>query len=120
MTPLLSDPKDAAFIYEMHRSLGEIAERISGEDRDAFLSDLHKPHGLALGFLTLGEAANRVSRGTRALHPEIEWQKLANLRHLIAHEYRRIDHGELWRIATEDAPVLAERLPKPPPPSEIF
>lgn len=117
---MLSDPADAAFIFEMHQSLGELAERIAGESRAEFLADLHKPHSLALAFLTLGEAANRISRGTWAQYPEIEWQKIANLRHLIAHEYRRVDHAELWRIATEDAPVLASRLPKLPPPSDVF
>lgn len=118
--PLLSDPKDAAFIYEMRRSLDEIAERIAGQDRDTFLVDLHKPHALAMSFLTLGEAANRISRGTWALHPHIEWQKIANPRHLIAHEYRRIDHSELWRIATEEAPLLADQLPELPSPGELF
>lgn len=73
-----------------------------------------------MSFLTLGEAANRVSRATWAIHPQVEWQKLANLRHLIAHEYRRIDHTELWRIATEDAPALARLLPTPPAPDDIF
>ncbi|QLQ13672.1 MAG: DUF86 domain-containing protein [Brevundimonas sp.] len=52
--------------------------------------------------------------------PEIAWQKIANLRHLIAHEYRRVDHLELWNIAIRDAPDLARQLPTPPPPAEIL
>jgi uncharacterized protein with HEPN domain len=120
VTPLLSDPKDAAFVFDMHRALENIALLIEGEASDAFLSDRSKPHALAMHFLTLGEAANRISRETWALHPQIEWQKIANLRHLIAHEYRRIDHAELWDIAMTDAPALARTLPKPAPPAEIF
>lgn len=120
MTPLLSDPKDAAFVFEMHRSLKDIAELIAGETREAFLADRSKPHALAMYFLTLGEAANRISRASWALHPEVEWRKIANLRHLIAHEYRKIDHAELWRIATTDAPALAQTLLVPPPPADIF
>ena len=104
----------------MHRCLGEIAEHVAQQNREDFLADRHKPHSLAISFLMLGEAANRISRGTWALYPGIAWQKLANLRHLIAHEYRKIDHGELWRIAVEDAPILAKHLPEPPPPGEIF
>lgn len=118
--PLLSDPKDAAFIFEMHRSLAEIADFIEGESREEFLADRSKPRALTTFFLTLGEAANRVSRPTWALHPQIEWQQIANLRHLIAHEYRKVDHAEIWRIAITDAPKLAQTLFKPPPPAEIF
>lgn len=117
---MLSDPNDAAFVFEMHRSLEEIGFLVEDEVRDAFLSHRSKPHALAMHFLTLGEAANRISRETWALHPQAEWQKIANLRHLIAHEYRRIDHTELWKIATTDAPALTQALPKPPPPADIL
>ncbi|WP_372706926.1 DUF86 domain-containing protein [Brevundimonas sp.] len=120
MTPLLSDPNDAAFVFEMHRSLEDIAALVADRVPQAFLSDRAKPHALATHFLTLGEAANRISRETWALYPQIEWQRIANLRHLIAHEYRKIDHAELWKIATTDAPGLARALPKPPPPADIL
>ena len=117
---MLSNPKDAAFLFEMHRILEEIAELTEGEFREDFLADRFKPDALAVRFLMLGEATNRISRATWALHPQIEWRKIANLRHLIAHEYRKIDHAELWRIATIDAPALALTLPLPPPPADIF
>jgi uncharacterized protein with HEPN domain len=117
---LLSDPKDAAFLFEMHRILKEIAELVEDEVREDFLADRFKPDALAVRFLMLGEATNRISRGTWALHPQIEWRKIANLRHLIAHEYRRIDHSELWKIATAEAPALAGTLPSPPAPADVF
>ena len=118
--PLWSEPEDAAHVFEMHQLLSDIAGLIEGQERDAFMADISRPHALAMYFLRLGEAANRTSRSTWADHPSIAWQKMANLRHLIAHEYRRIDHLELWKLAKIDAPVLAQALPKPPPPAEIF
>jgi uncharacterized protein with HEPN domain len=117
---LLSDPNDAAFLFEMHRIVREIAERVEGETKEDFLADQHKPDALAMSFLALGEAANRTSRGTWKMHPHIEWQQIASLRHLIAHEYRKIDYGELWRIAIEDVPALGQALPEPPRPEDIF
>lgn len=118
--PLWSDPHDAAHVFEMHQLLAEIARLVDGEDRDVFMDDIARPHALAMYFLRLGEAANRVSEAIRAEHPEIAWQQMANLRHLIAHEYRRIDHLELWNLARVDALRLARVLPKPPPPADIF
>jgi uncharacterized protein with HEPN domain len=117
---LLSDPNDAAHLFEMHRSLDDIARLVEGENEEAFLADGSKPHALAVFYLTLGEAANRITRQTWALHPDIEWQQIANLRHLIAHEYRKVDHRQLWDIARSDAASLAVSLPKPPPPADIF
>lgn len=117
---MLSDPNDAAHLFEMHRSLDAIARLVEGESQEMFLADNSKPHALAVFFLTLGEAANRITRQTWALYPDIEWQQVANLRHLIAHEYRKVDHRQLWDIAHLEAPALALSLPKPPPPAEIF
>lgn len=104
----------------MRRLVAEIARLIQDEQQDAFLADLAKPHALAMYFLRLGESANRVGKTTRAEHPQIAWQKMANLRHLIAHEYRQIDHAELWKLATVDAPILSDALPMPPPPEDIL
>lgn len=104
----------------MRRLIAEITRLIQDEQEDGFLTDLAKPHALAMYFLRLGESANKVSRSTREEHPEIAWQKMANLRHLIAHEYRQIDHAELWKLAAIDIPILARTLPVPPPPEDIL
>ncbi len=108
--------RDASLIYEMHSALAQIEALIDREARDDFLADKAKPHALAMFFVMLGEAASKVSPSCRARHPNIDWQRIANLRHLIAHEYRRVDHALLWGVATTDAPRLKLELPSPPPP----
>ena len=118
--PLWSEPKDAAHIHDMLEALRLIRDLIDGEDEHAFLADKSKPHALAMFFVVLGEAANKVSRSMQTARPDIPWRTVANLRHIIAHEYRRIDHSELWRIATTDAPALSASLPPPPSPPEIL
>lgn len=115
-----SNPHDAANIHEMHGVLADIAALVRDQQRETFLADISRPHALAMHFIRLGELANRISRTTWSEHPAIAWQKMANLRHLIAHEYRVIDHGELWTIATVHAARVSKALPTPPPPGEIL
>ena len=98
----------------------EIEGLVADQDRDAFLADMALPHALALHFLVLGETANKLSDTFQAALPQIEWRKSVNLRHLIAHEYRKIDHAELWRLSLTHIPELKSALPSLPPPSEIF
>lgn len=107
-------------MHEMHRVLADIASLVQDQEREAFLADISRPHALAMHFIRLGELANRISRTTWSEHPNIAWRKMANLRHLIAHEYRVIDHRELWTIATVHSAQLSRILPKPPPPTDIF
>jgi uncharacterized protein with HEPN domain len=120
VTRLLSDSNDAARIVEMHGVIADILDLVRDQQAEAFLADRVRPYALAMHFIRLGEEANNISRGTWANYPEIAWRKIANLRHLIAHEYRVIDHAELWRIATTHVPQLADALPTPPPPEDIL
>lgn len=115
-----SDPNDAAYVHELHERLNWICGLTERLDHDAFLNDRHAPDALAMNFLALGEAANQLSEGFRGRFPDVEWRRIINLRHLIAHHYRKIDHAELWRIASEEAPRLKASLPYPPPPNELF
>ncbi len=107
--------RDVALVEEMRMALASIAELIEGEDRSSFLRDKAKPHALAMFFVILGEAANKVSLTVKTAHPDLAWDYAAKLRHLIAHEYQRIDHEQLWEFATLDVPEMRRRLPQPPP-----
>jgi len=48
----------------------------------------------------IGEAANKLSRGFRAAHPEIPWQRIIAQRNVLAHEYGEVDDSLVWRAAT--------------------
>ena len=115
-----SEPRDAAYVYEMLESIALIERLVVGREKQAFLADQSLPHALALHFLVLGETASKLSKGFKAAVPSIEWQRIINLRHLIAHEYRRIDHAELWRITFVELPKLKSALPELPAPGDIY
>lgn len=115
-----SDPRDAAHVHELFVCIAQIEGLVTNRDRSAFLADPALPHALALHFLVLGETANRLSASFKAALPDVEWQKIINLRHLIAHEYRKIDHAQLWHLALTNIPMFKAALPPLPPPAEIF
>lgn len=97
----------------MRVTLDRITGLIDREDKAEFLADKAKPHALAMFFVVLGEAANKISPELKAQHPKLAWSYATRLRNLIAHEYRRIDHEQLWEFATLDVPVPRAQLPKP-------
>lgn len=100
--------------------IARIEKLVLDQDRDLFLDDLAAPYALAMHFLVLGEIANKLSKSFQSAVPEIEWRKIINLRHLIAHEYRQIDHAELWRLSLREIPALKAALPPLPPPEDIL
>ena len=62
----------------------------------------------------VGEAARKLSPAFRDQFPEVKWTKIIGLRHLIAHEYEKLDPAKLWDVAIDHAARLSATLPFPP------
>ncbi|HEU0302055.1 MAG TPA: HepT-like ribonuclease domain-containing protein, partial [Longimicrobium sp.] len=66
------------------------AEMARGLTLDRLRENRHDQLALAKALENIGEAANYLSDGFTAAHPEIPWHDIINLRHRIAHDYRNI------------------------------
>lgn len=78
--------------------------------RPAIESDELLLLGLERAIEIAGEAATQLSEETRARYPEVEWVSLLAVRVLLAHAYHRRDVDQLWTIAADDLPTVAEAL----------
>ena len=68
--------------------------------RDAILYNL----------LIVGEAVKALGDETKARRPEIPWRQIAGLRDRLAHEYYRIEMGEIESIIEHDLGPLATAI----------
>ena len=67
-------------------------------------------HDAILRQLTVaGEAAYKVSRGIKALHPEVPWDEIAGFRNRVVHDYFGLDLVAVWWIATVKLPLLRDQ-----------
>jgi len=48
-------------------------------------------------FEIIGEASYRLSRDLRDQHDEVEWKKIMAFRHILVHDYYKIDLEVVWR-----------------------
>ena len=78
----------------------------------SFLENPYYQDTCAFYCLQIGENANDLSDSFILHHPEIEWRKIINLRHLIAHEYGSIDSALLWHILNDNIPSLHDYCAK--------
>lgn len=58
----------------------------------------------------VGEAAARLPRNFTERHPEIEWADTVAFRNIAVHEYFAVDWKIVWVTATEDVPLLREKI----------
>ena len=106
-------PKDDwVRLRHMLDSAKEAVELTQGKSRH----DLDTNRVLSLALIRLleilGEAANRVTTATRAENPDIPWSQIVSLRNRLIHGYDTIDLDILWKILTDDLPLLIAQLKK--------
>lgn len=81
-------------------------ERYVQQGRSAFDEQELIQVWVAYHLQMIGEAANSLSAGLKAQHPDIPWIQIIGLRNLLVHEYFRIDPQILWDITQTDLQPL--------------
>jgi len=101
---------DSVALRHMRDHVAEAVELCRGRQR----LDLDSDRIFALALTKLveiaGEAAARVSSGTRRRHPAIPWREIVGTRNRLIHGYDAIDYDILWRIAADELPELLRHL----------
>ena len=58
----------------------------------------------------IGEATYKLTKEFRAAHPEIEWDVIENMRHVLVHGYYAITPHKVWHVIQNDLPVLRPQI----------
>ena len=110
------EERDAAYIGDMITYARRVVRVVCGLDMDTYLADEDRQAIVERYVEVVGEAANRTSADARARYPGVPWRTIIGQRHVLAHDYGRIDHRRLWEVATVFIPQLLEQIDPPPPP----
>ena len=65
---------------------------------------------------TMSESTQRLSEALKAMHPEMEWERIVAFRNVLVHDYLGIDLERIWEIIQRDVPefkrAVAPMLPE--------
>lgn len=60
----------------------------------------------------IGEAVYMLSKEFRDAHPEVEWDVIEGMRHVLVHGYYQIEPDQLWDTIDKDIPLLKPQIEK--------
>jgi uncharacterized protein with HEPN domain len=112
------EDSDLAFVWDMLDAAQSGVDMVSGRSLEDFTADHTAKLAMERAMEIIGEAARRIGQSSRDAHPEVPWKLIIGQRNIIAHEYGRIDHLQLYRTASEDLPGLIGLLRAMLPPTE--
>lgn len=91
----------------------DAADQIAGvvkDGRNAWEQDRLRQLAVERLLEIIGESASALSGEYRAAYPDVPWRDVIGLRIVLAHHYHRVDPNQVWVIACEEVPSLAEHL----------
>lgn len=114
------EERDPALLMDMLQAAKRVVLFCQSKSMADYAGDLLLQSAVERQLEILGEAARLVSDSFKTTHPEIQWRGIIAQRHVLAHEYGRIEHDRIWRIVTVHIPELIEKLQPllPEPPNE--
>lgn len=70
------------------------------------ISDVLRLYATVYNIQIIGEAVYRLSTEFKESHTETPWALIEKMRHVLVHDYYRINNDVLWSVITEDLPPL--------------
>lgn len=99
-------------LEDMLQAIGRIEQASAGRTLDDYRGDWLVHDAIERNIARLSEASRRLPKDLKASHPELPWQRIADIGNVLRHAYDSIDDEKIWSIvanhlASLKAAVLA-------------
>ncbi len=101
---------ESAYLEHIRDSITRIGKYTSGMDEPAFLTNELVQDAVIRQLQIIGEAAKKLSDGTRAAYPDVQWKDITGMRDKLIHDYFGVDLAAVWDTLVNDLPLLKEQL----------
>lgn len=109
-------PRDDEYLLDMLEAAKLALAYVHGKTKEQFTADVQVQDSVIRRLEVIGEAARRVSHGTRARFPSLEWAAMISMRNFMIHEYDDVDVGVVWSTVRDNLPELVRVLSNAVPP----
>jgi uncharacterized protein with HEPN domain len=83
---------------------------VTGHDFSGFIADEMRVDATVRRLEILGEACKSISETTYQKYPAVDWRQWRRMRDRLIHVYFSVDLKAVWKIVTEDLPLLIPQL----------
>jgi uncharacterized protein with HEPN domain len=98
---MMPGQRDALHLGLISEAIIDLRRRLNGADYATFLSDRDEQALTAFRLSIIGENANKLSGELKARNPGLPWADMIAFRHIVSHEYHRVDPTLVWEAANQ-------------------
>ena len=104
--------RDKGRLEHILHSIDNIARFTKDYTLDSFVKEDLVYYAVVKNIEIIGEAAYMITKEFQIAHPEIDWQVIIKMRHVLVHGYYQLEKDEIWNAATIDVPSLRPQIEK--------
>jgi uncharacterized protein with HEPN domain len=102
--------RDKILLFNIRSEVEFLLEVVDPHDSEYFLNDKQLQYVASMALIKIGESVKSLSKDIKQKNQEIEWREIAGFRDIAVHNYDGLRMEDIWQIATNDVPVLLERV----------
>lgn len=103
---MLPDQRDAGRLWSMVRHARYVVRKAASITRDELIRNEDHQYAVTKALELIGESVRVLSEPFRAAHPQVPWDKMKCMRHLLVHEYEKVDWDVIWETITIHVPAF--------------
>jgi uncharacterized protein with HEPN domain len=100
---------DRLYLQDMLGAIIEIERHLPG-DRAQFDGNPFLQSHILRYVQIVGEAAARISHALKDQNPQVAWRQISGMRHVLVHDYFRVDWNIVFITASDDIPTLRPQI----------
>jgi uncharacterized protein with HEPN domain len=101
---------DESYLLDILQAATDLRDATAGLRLQTIIEDRFLQRIVRSCLEDIGEASKKLSNEFKSRYPLIPWSELVSRRNWLAHEYFRVDYGEVWHFIESELPGLIETL----------
>lgn len=102
--------RDVSRLEHILAAIDCIEEYIKGITQEQLVADRLRLHATTYNVQILGEAVYKLTKAFKEHHPQTPWAVIEKMRHILVHDYFRINFDVLWDVVSNDIPLLKPQI----------
>jgi uncharacterized protein with HEPN domain len=93
-------------IADIIEAIEVVLEYTAAMSFEQFVSDRKTIDAVIRNFIIIGEAASHLPEDFIAMHPDLPWREMRDMRNIAVHEYFAVDNEIVWETLKKNLPPL--------------
>lgn len=102
--------KDSARLEHIIVAINYIQEFIEGKTQEDLEQNKILFFAVVKNIEIIGEAANKLTKELKMKYPEVDWNGMTGMRHVLVHDYYQINPRIAWITATKNIPEIKKQI----------